>query len=527
MFDKMTEKEARLYWKRTVDRTMSIKDVSDNESEPDQAKRLRRLEKSYVEWFEYYFPNYAKKKCAWFHKRLARMIIDNRSCRVLGEIYRSGGKSVHIDMGIPLYLYYVRRDLGFMLLVGETDVKGAKLLADVQAQIQFNPRLIADYGNRYQIGDWADGDFSTCDGARFMSIGFMQNPRGVREADKRPDYIVVDDVDNKRHVNNDRLMDGGVAFITEDVWGCFDADEDATNRFVYANNNFHKNSITNRLKIYFKQAEARQKQNGEKSDYSVLTVCAVKDLQSFEPEWPEKAGAEYWRKKYETMPHRSFMREYMHKHVEDGSVFKAEDLIWGKMLKLDRYDSICLYGDLSYKDNGDFKGMVMVGKTGRQFHIIHTYLRQGSRAKCATWLYDLFEDEHLVRVNVKYVIEGLFAMDQFVNDFDLEGDRRGYYIPVVACKDRKGDKFDRIESMAGHFERHNVILNEMERNLPDQVELVDQYLAFEKGSTAHDDGPDAVHGAFEQLFKMSRTDDVTKFRFESRDDVLERSKNRF
>lgn len=68
----------------------------------------------------------------------------------------------------------------------------------------------------------------------------MQSPRGAREDENRPDYIVIDDVDNKRHVNNDRLMREAIEFITEDVWGTFDTDPDATDRFIYANNNFHK-----------------------------------------------------------------------------------------------------------------------------------------------------------------------------------------------------------------------------------------------------------------------------------------------
>ena len=502
----MTRNEALVYWQKIVERTKSIKTIDDLETETERAKRIRRLESDYVLWFEYYFPNYAKTKCAWFHRRLAKNIIANRRIKQLAEWYRSAAKSVHIDMGIPLYLYYVKHELGFMLLVGENATKAAKLLGDVQAQIEFNPRLLKDYGQRRQQGDWAEGDFSTNDGVRFMSLGFMENPRGAREADRRPDYIVVDDVDNKRHIHNDRLMDEGVSFITEDVWGCFDTGDNSTERFVYANNNFHKNSITNRLKHYFVEAKAKAKQNGEHDEFDVMTVCAVKNLDTFEPAWPEKTSADYWRKKFDTMPYRSFMREYMNTHVEEGSIFRFEDMLYGDMLRLDRYDGLVFYGDLSYKEQGDFKGMVLVGKTSRQFHIIHTYLRRGSRAKVAEWLYNLYEDKHLERYNIRYMIEGLFAMDDFVNDFDIEGDRRGYYIPVMADRRGKENKFDRIESLCGHFERHNVIFNNKEKESPDQIRLRDQFLAFEKGSRVNDDGPDAVHGAFKELFTITRVD---------------------
>ena len=321
-------------------------------------------------------------------------------------------------------------------------------------------------------------------------------------------------------------MKEGVDYITEDIWGCFDADDDGTERFVYANNNFHKNSITNRLKAYFLTEKQKVRQTGDEDIFNVLTVNAVKDLNTFEPSWPEKTSADYWRRKYNSMPYRSFMREYMNTHIADGSVFKDTDIVFGKMLPLRAYEALVFYGDLSYKDQGDFKGMILVGKAGRQFHIIFTYLRRASRAMCAEWLYDLYEDKHLGKYNIKYMIEGLFAMDEFVNDFDNEGDRRGYYIPVVADERGKANKFDRIESLSGYFERHNVIFNEAEMDSPDQVTLRDQFLAFEKGSKANDDGPDAVHGAFKELFTITRVD---RFPVEtvSREEMISKSKNRF
>ncbi|MDR0829652.1 MAG: hypothetical protein LBN95_06035 [Prevotellaceae bacterium] len=500
--------------------------VKINENTVDKNRRMRELEGDYIKWFEYYFPNYAKKPCAWFHKKLAKLVVKEKRCRVLAEWFRSAAKSVHIDMGLPLYLYLVLQDMYYMLLIGETEPKAKKLLSGIQAQLQWNKRIINDYGARFQYGDWADGDFTTTDGVKFQALGFMQSPRGAREQDKRPDYIVVDDVDNKRHVNNDKMMREALDFITEDVWGCFDADGDATSRFIYANNNFHKNSITNRLKQYFITAKTTAKQNGDEDIFTISTVTAVKDLTTFEPNWKEKTDAEFWRKAYNSMPYRSFMREYMHVHIEDGAVFQYDDIVMGEMLRLDKYEGLVFYGDLSYKSQGDYKGLILCGKIGRQFHIIHTYLRRGSRGKCAEWLYNIYEDKKLERFNIKYLIEGLFAMDEFVNDFDLEGDNRGYHIPVVADKRSKANKFDRIESIAGHFERHDVIFNIAERDTPDQITLRDQFLAFEKGSQANDDGPDAVHGAFSELNKVTFIDKFPVVTV-SRSSVIKQSKNRY
>lgn len=475
--------------------------INIHESPAEKLVRIKALEKDYEAWFSYYFPNYAKSKCAWFHIELAKLIIKHLNIRALVEWFRSAAKSVHVCLGIPLYLYLVPGELHFMLLIGETEPKAKQLLSGIQAELQFNNRLKNDYGEKFQQGDWAEGDFTTTDGVKFHAIGFGGNPRGAREGAERPDYIVCDDVDDKRHVNNNRMMREAVDFITEDVWGTFDAKEGGIERFIYANNNFHKNSITNRLKTYFKEVLNKRRQRKEKSEtvYKVHTVTAVKDLVNFEPNWPEKTSAQYWKEKWEDMPRRSFLREYMHQHVEDGAIFKHEDIQYCKPLKLSQYDSLCVYGDLSYKSQADFKAMVLVGKKGREFHILLAYVRQRSRANCAEWLYDMYEKWRLANYPVQYFIEGLFAMDEFVSDFDTEGDKRGYYIPVVASKRAKENKYDRIEAMAGFFERRNVFFNENLKEHADMLELIGQLLAFEKGSNAHDDGPDALQGAMSML----------------------------
>lgn len=478
--------------------------ININEKPAARYERIKMLESDYGKWFEYYLTTYAKSPCADFHIEFANDILSNQEIYEMLEVYRSGAKSVHADIGVPLFLY-VKKLLKFMLLIGETEQKAKKLLSAVQAQFKFNQRFINDYGSKFKHGDWSDGDFVTVDGVRFKSFGFGQNPRGVREEENRPDYIVVDDVDNKKHINNDLLMREGTEYITEEIWGCFDEAEGAVKRFVYCNNNFHKNSITNRLEKIFKTLMQRAQDEGKKTAHKIIKVKAVADLQSFLPSWPAKTSADYWRNKFANTPYRSFMREYMHVHIEDGTVFRMEDMQWKKMLPYKEYDALSVYGDLSYKDTACHKGLFLVAKKDRELHIIHSFLRQTSRAKCAKWLYNLYEDHELKAVpKIRYYIEGLFAMDAFVNDFDHEGDDRGYYIPVVADKKTKADKFDRIEATQAYFERRNVFFNIDEKDNADQIELVDQYLAFEKGSGAPVDGPDAVEGAFEKLNTVTR-----------------------
>ncbi len=195
--------------------------LNPNETPTERRKQRLEWEKDYITWFEEFFPHYAKVKCAWYHKKLADLIIKNPVCDVLAEIYRSGAKSVHIDLGIPLYLY-VTGQLKFMLLFGQTDKKAKKLISDIQGEFSYNQKFIHYYGKKFKYGDWSDGDFTTTDGAKFMTSTPGQSPRGLREGSSRPDYIVFDDVDTRQRVNNDDLSTKLFDFAWEDAKGTFD-----------------------------------------------------------------------------------------------------------------------------------------------------------------------------------------------------------------------------------------------------------------------------------------------------------------
>ncbi|WP_051336221.1 hypothetical protein [Aquimarina latercula] len=470
-----------------------------NETPKQKHARIKALQKDYVKWFEYYFPNFAKSPCAWFHKKMARLIIQHKEINLLGEIYRSGAKSVHLGMGIPLYLYFTK-DMFYMLLIGQTDRKAKKLLGKIQAQLQYNQRLRNDYGSRFKFGDWMNGDFTTTDGVKFTAMSIGQSPRGESEEDKRPDYILVDDADTKKRCKNDALSREALEWVQEDLMGCFDEGA-ARKRFVVANNNFHKNTIINQLKTQYKQYIKKAKDCGDEVIHHIVSVPAVKDLINFEPNWKEKTSADYWRKKFRNTPFRSFMREYMHKHIVEGVIFKNEMILYKKRLQLRQYDGLVVYGDLSYKNQGDHKAMFLIGKKGREYHILKVFNRQCSRAQVAEWLYDLYEDWKLEKYNIRYYIEGLFAMDEFVNDFDVEGDKRGYHIPVIADKRPKADKADRIESMLGYYVRQWIFIDAALKEDPDTALYLEHLLAFEKGSGTPDDAPDAQHGAISKLNK--------------------------
>ncbi len=470
-----------------------------NESPLQKQRRIKKLKANYADFFEYYLPQYATSKTANYHKKAAKLISDPISFLIF-EVYRSGAKSVHATIGIPLWLMFTG-EMSYMLLIGENNDKADELLSHIQLQLEGNQRIINDFGKQHKFGSWAEGDFSTENGTSFKALGLGQSPRGTRNEEKRPDFIVADDLDTKQRCKNPKRVREAVEWIMEDLWGTMDVGKQ---RFILANNRIHKNSILANLAKIFKNINKKLKAEGLKQTFHHIKVNAVKDLKSFEPTWKEKYTADYWKALF-ARGTRKFKREYMNDPQEDGAIFKHEFIQYKKILPLNQYDALCFYGDLSYKDKGDFKAMKLWGKKGRELHRIYGFVRRTSRQQVAEWIYDLYEDKKLQRFNIKYIIEGLFAMDEFVNDFDTEGDKRGYYVPVVASKRPKGDKFDRIEGISGFWERRNVWYNIDEKDGADHEEELDQLIGFEKGSGTADDSPDADHGAISELESIGIT----------------------
>jgi hypothetical protein len=470
------------------------------ETVQQKSERIAKLEQKYVRWFEYYFDKqYAKSKCAWFHEAAANNLILNTIIYFILEAFRGAAKSVHLCMGIPLYLMLVKKQLKFMLLIGYNEKKAKRLLSDIQAQLLFNQKIINDYGKLFKLGDWSDGDFSTTDDVRFSCLGLGQDPRGLREGGERPDYIVCSDVDNKKKSRNPTIVQERVEYITDDLWQCFAGGPNAIRRFVMDNSRVHKNSILVNLVKIFNAKNEQAEQKGTEKKHVHLRVPRVD--KKGRPNWPERDTIESIEAEKGETTSRTWEGEQMLNPVEDGKIFKRKDLGYKKILDLSEYDALAIAGDLSYKDSGDYKALKFWGKKDREYHLIDCLVRQTSRRECAVWLYDLFEDigNKTNDYNIKVKIDGLFAQDEFVNDFDEEGDVRRWWIDVIPDKRPPGNKFERIESTSGKYERHRVFYNIDKKDTPDFLESEDQLFAFEKGSGSPDDSPDADHAAFDML----------------------------
>lgn len=62
---------------------------------------------------------------------------------------RGHAKSTHMDIFTPLWLMFqTKRLINFMVVVGKSEDSAIRLLGDIQAELEYNQRIISDFGTQ-------------------------------------------------------------------------------------------------------------------------------------------------------------------------------------------------------------------------------------------------------------------------------------------------------------------------------------------------------------------------------------------
>lgn len=457
------------------------------ETAPQRKERIERDRRHYEYFVRDYFPHYATAPCGWFHIAAAKLILKYPYIKLLAMWARAHAKSTHFNLMIPMWLMIqdpIRMHV--MVLVGKSEKNARTLLSDLQAELESNQFYIEDFGEQMQLGSWEDGWFVTRNDCAFFALGRGQSPRGLRHRQFRPDYIVMDDVDDDELCRNpdrvNKMYDWAreALLMSSDMGKC---------RFIVVGNKIGKNSLVSSFE--------------QNPDFRVMKVCALDKKGN--PEWKEKYSKVDIEKMMKTLGYRSAQKELFHNPIAEGSVFRNEWIRYVEPLSFSKYEYVVSYCDPSFKNSptSDYKAIITVGKTGQEFHILSTFVRKCSVAELVRYWYDYHEGLH-GRAIVDYFMETNFIQDMILDEFIREGRTRGYQLPLRRDARKKPDKFARIEAMSPLFENGFVFISRDIKDTEDTRVFIDQLLSFEKGSHAHDDAPDALEGSVYILNQRTR-----------------------
>ena len=472
--------------------------VRENATQRDQ--RIKKLQRDYAAFCEYYFPHFLNLRDkatgkvirtvhnAPFHNAAARKVKSTPNLKAVFMWPRGHAKSTHFDIFMPLWLMFQPdRLINFMVVVGKSEDSADRLLGDIQAELQYNKRIVADFGEQMALGNWMEGEFTTRNGVKFLAVGRGQSPRGLREREARPDYIVIDDLDDDELCRNERRVRELTDWVKEALFGALDV---GRGRFIMVGNLISKNSVLANI------AATR--------GVHVSKICAVDDKGN--PVWKEKWTKQEAQEYADFVGYRAWQKEMMHNPINEGAIFKHEWIRYKKVLPLRKYEQLICYTDPSFKSTtaNDYKACRLWGKHGNELHLIDCYVRQDTVSGMVRWLYNLYERLSEADVAASFYMEANFMQDIILDEFTTEGELRGYQLPIMPDTRKKPEKIQRIEAVSPLWERGFVFYNEALKDSPDMQVGIEQTLALERGSHVHDDAPDADEGAIWFLQRNTR-----------------------
>ena len=179
------KKKAYAEWRELCKRVQQLTPVTlsiSRETPLEKEKRIRRLQSNYAAFCEYYFPHYLTLRDkvtgdvirvvhnAPFHNAAANKVKNTPNLKAVFKWPRGHAKSTHFDVFLPLWLMFQsQRLINFMVAVGKSEDSAARLLGDIQAELEYNQRLIADFGDQKNLGEWTEGEFKTQSGVKFLA----------------------------------------------------------------------------------------------------------------------------------------------------------------------------------------------------------------------------------------------------------------------------------------------------------------------------------------------------------------------
>lgn len=487
--------KAQERWKQHCETVQAATAVNINETQAQRLARIRHLRTDYAAFVDYYFPHWTVNPetgkatpCAPFHVSAANKILKDRNLKAAFQWHRGAAKSTNMDVFVPMWLMaQEHREINVMVLVGKSEDNAKTLLGDIQAELQYNQRYIHDFGEQYNVGTWEEGEFVTRSEVAFFARGRGQSPRGLRYRSHRPDYVVIDDLDDDELVESPARVTKLFDWVRSALFGTLDG---GRGRFIMVGNLIAKNSVLAKwcdIKPVHVTKVNIYDSKGNISWASKWTPQEVKDIEN-------------------VVGYRAFQKEYMNNPIIEGAIFRNEWIRWGKRPAWSKFSEIVLYIDPSFKGSikNDYKAAKLWGKAGTTLYHLRAFVRQSSVAEMVRWCYDLYEWTREQGISVRWYMEANFMQDTILDEFRREGELRGYQLPITGDKRKKPDKFQRVEAISPLWERGFVVYDETQRDDPDMLAGIDQTLAFEKGMRGHDDAPDADEGAIWVLQRDTR-----------------------
>jgi hypothetical protein len=453
------------------------------ETTAQQEARMKELHKpgNYAKWFDYYFglganEAMADSPTAPFHAKGAHWLRNMRRITLFNVLPRGWAKSVHGNIGWPMYLKETDI-MKLMALFSPNELAALIQLSDIRVQLEANERIIKDYGLQKSYGDWQAKKFQTKDGSMFMAFGIDQPVVGLRNGKYRLHYCNLDDLEDRRAEDKETTIDARVDKVKNEIEPAFDKD---VKRLAITNNYCVEGGFMDKMLA---------EKEGKRTTRKIWVPALDKDGNSM---WRERFSNEYLEEEREDLGEDTFLSEKMHKPVKKGKVFKAEWITWVNARPLDQYDLLLFRWDLSYKKEGDYKAGILTGFKGPEIDVLSVFCRRCDPAEYMEWYGQQQREWRDKGVSVLQYYDAIANQSVTFGEKFEQAYQEGTIIEVpMADVSSNQNKEARIEAgLSSPLQSGHLRFTKGVKNTPDWKSAEKQLLGFKKGGNMNDDFPD-------------------------------------
>lgn len=477
-------------------------------SDTGRKERIQRAKDDFGFFCREYFPHHVKDCPSTFHQWIFGSASGWRpGHRLVIAAPRGNAKTTILARLYPLWRM-ARGDVRFVVVIQDTADGANQSVEVVKIELEENPRLGQDFPELVGVGrTWKVGEIVTQSGIKARAFGSGMRIRGANFMSQRPDLIILDDLENDQNVQTKDQRDKLERWFANAVLKIGPPDGSA--QFVYIGTILHFDSLLTRVAkrsdfIFRKfkaitQFPAHMDLWEEWERIQMIDRDAAREFYDARRELMDVGSEVLWpgvQPLYALMCERAadkdaFAREMQNEPMDAASqVFPPQ--IFTFYTGLPRLVATFGATDLALgKTRGDYAANIVLGRDAERFiyvleadiaryqptQIIARIIEWQSKYQCCRW-----------------GIEEVAFQEFFLTSVIAESRKAGVPLPAVGIRQTVAKEV-RIESLAPYIKQGLIRFDPGHRLLLEQLQ--------EYPKSAHDDGPDALHMAFNLAFSAA------------------------
>ena len=388
-------------------------------------------------------------------------------------------------------LYEKRKNV---VIISASEDMAKRFLRRIREELEHNKKILWIFG-RQETDKWSETELRLKNGGVIHAKGRGAQLRGLIDGARRPDLIILDDIEDEELVRSDLRRYDLESWFNGTVLPTL---EPKVGQCILIGTILHEDSLLNRVvggELY--------------PDFETVRYAAVGEDEK--PIWPERFTKEKLQAVKRSYMARGQLPQYHMEYMNDPmpqetAVFRSEYFHYYNQIPESTPDKSYLvecYVDLgggSVKSRADYTAMIVVATDYKNDIYILDYVMEKMGVDTSKMISAMFKLWTKYKPQ-KYVIEKTVAANMLKSSLEAEMRKQSIYFPVEYITPPKGTGGRRGNMSDAKYQRIGAMESAMKMGVIKMkkwmVELQEQLLSFPRGR--HDDLIDALGYAYQMV----------------------------